>query len=68
MYSSPAALNNLFLNYISQVISSDLYSATLAGYTESLSFTANGLVVKVSGYSDEEVMKEYLTLLLQGQC
>ena len=67
MFSSLIALNKLFLNYLSQVMASDLYPATLAGYTQSLSFTANGLVVKVNGYSDKEVMKQYLTLLLQGQ-
>ena len=58
----------MFINYVAQALTADLYPAALVGYSKSLGFTPSGLSIQVNGYSDEDVMERYLTVLLQGQC
>ena len=60
------ALTNIFLNYVAQSLKADLYPASLTGYSKSLDYNPNGLVITVNGYSDEDVMERYLNVLLQG--
>ena len=62
------ALTTMFINYVAQALTADLYPAALVGYSKSLGFTPSGLSIQVNGYSDEDVMERYLTVLLQGQC
>ena len=62
------ALTNMFLNYATQALKVDLYPASLTGYSMSLGYNPSGVMIKVNGYSDEDVMERYLTVLLQGQC
>ena len=64
----PLALTNMFLNYVTQALKADLYPASLTGYSMSLQYNPSGVVIKVNGYSDDNVMERYLTVLLQGQC
>ena len=61
------ALTNMFLNYVAQTLKADLYPASLTGYSMSLDYNPSGVVIRVNGYSDEDVMEQYLTVLLQGQ-
>ena len=58
----------MFLNYVAQALKADLYPASLTGYSMSLQCNPSGVVIKVNGYSDDNVMERYLTVLLQGQC
>ena len=61
------ALTQMFMNYVAQALTADLYPATLTGYSKTLGFNPSGLTIQVNGYSDEDVMEQYLTVLLQGQ-
>lgn len=56
----------MFLNYVAQTLKADLYPASLAGYSMSLQYNPSGMFVSVNGFSDEDVMERYLTVLLQG--
>lgn len=62
------ALTQMFINYVAQALTADLYPATVAGYSKTLGFNPSGLTIQVNGYSDENVMERYLNVLLQGQC
>ena len=56
----------MFISYVAQALMADLYPATLTGYSKTLGFDPSGLSIQVKGYSDEDVMERYLTVLLQG--
>ena len=60
------ALTQMFISYVAQALMADLYPATLTGYSKTLGFDPSGLSIQLKGYSDEDVMERYLTVLLQG--
>ena len=61
------ALTTLYTNLVSTVLISDIYSASLVGFTAKITPQVHGIRLKISGFSDTSVMERFIVMVVNGK-
>ena len=63
---SSIALTSLYSTVVQTNLISELYPASLVGYSYNIFRTAHGVRLTISGYSDETVIKTFIKIISNG--